>query len=412
MATVEKEIVEYAPPSPYQRLRLGSFLGTVFVLGGVWLILAGLPWFWNEFVALERNPFLSGALLILVEILAIAAFVFLGRKLEGPNPAHGLRAGIFVLSMWVLVTLWICSKVAWGIGEHNAQTGMVVTVVVFGALMFFAYWLFRKDGFCQWLEHLEDSGWFHATGYKSNQGLRVRRCTVVALLILGGCGIWVMTRGMASTDWKMTIPFLGQPGSHLGASFDDVSGVGIKVTNVEARSPAATARLKLGDLIKHIDDEKTAATQAALTEVLSNRAGGEALKLTGTRQADGKDDPLSIQVVLASAHPALPLLYQAPLTVPLILVGLLVWLSWRIVNLPVFADFLIATEAEMNKVSWTTPQRLKQDTIVVLVTVIFLSLFLFFIDIMWIKFLSWDWIGVLRVDVRAEVQRQQEQTQW
>ena len=41
MATVEKEVVEYAPPSPYQRLRLGSFLGTAFVLGGVWLIYTG-----------------------------------------------------------------------------------------------------------------------------------------------------------------------------------------------------------------------------------------------------------------------------------------------------------------------------------------------------------------------------------
>ena len=32
-------------------------------------------------------------------------------------------------------------------------------------------------------------------------------------------------------------------------------------------------------------------------------------------------------------------------------------------------DFLIATEAEMNKVSWTTRKRLVKDTIVVLVTV-------------------------------------------
>ncbi len=30
------------------------------------------------------------------------------------------------------------------------------------------------------------------------------------------------------------------------------------------------------------------------------------------------------------------------------------WLAWRVVNVPSFADFLIATEAELNKVSWTT----------------------------------------------------------
>ena len=28
------------------------------------------------------------------------------------------------------------------------------------------------------------------------------------------------------------------------------------------------------------------------------------------------------------------------------------WLGYRIVNVPQFADFLIAVEAEMNKVSW------------------------------------------------------------
>ena len=30
------------------------------------------------------------------------------------------------------------------------------------------------------------------------------------------------------------------------------------------------------------------------------------------------------------------------------------WIAFRLVNLPSFADFLIAVEAEMNKVSWPT----------------------------------------------------------
>ena len=94
----------------------------------------------------------------------------------------------------------------------------------------------------------------------------------------------------------------------------------------------------------------------------------------------------------------------------LVLAGLLIWLSWRLVNWPVFADFLIATDAEMNKVSWTTRKRLFQDTVVVLVTVILLTTFLFFIDIMWIKILSG--VQVLKVDVRAEQLKQQEKTQW
>lgn len=82
-------------------------------------------------------------------------------------------------------------------------------------------------------------------------------------------------------------------------------------------------------------------------------------------------------------------------TVPLLLIGLSIWFAWRVVNFPVFADFLIATEAEINKVSWTPRARLIQDTIVVLVTVALMTGFLFFVDIFWGWFLSRDLISVL-----------------
>jgi preprotein translocase SecE subunit len=70
-------------------------------------------------------------------------------------------------------------------------------------------------------------------------------------------------------------------------------------------------------------------------------------------------------------------------TVPLLLAAASLWIAYRVVNLPVFADFLIATEAELNKVSWTTRRRLIQDTIVVLVTVVLLTVFLFVVDQGW-----------------------------
>src|SRR5262249_16330336 len=78
------------------------------------------------------------------------------------------------------------------------------------------------------------------------------------------------------------------------------------------------------------------------------------------------------------------------------------WLAWRVVNYPVFADFLIATEAEMNKVSWTTRRRLVQDTIVVLTTVFFLTIFLFIVDVLWFKILSNPYIGVVRIDTTSQ----------
>jgi preprotein translocase SecE subunit len=81
-------------------------------------------------------------------------------------------------------------------------------------------------------------------------------------------------------------------------------------------------------------------------------------------------------------------------TLALLLAALSLWLAWRVVNWPAFADFLIATEAELNKVSWTTRKRLVQDTVVVLVTVLLMAAFLFVADRIWSGALTW--IGVLQ----------------
>ncbi|HLW64975.1 MAG TPA: preprotein translocase subunit SecE, partial [Gemmataceae bacterium] len=87
------------------------------------------------------------------------------------------------------------------------------------------------------------------------------------------------------------------------------------------------------------------------------------------------------------------LLPDVAYTLPLLLVGLSVWVSWRAVNFPMFADFLIATQAEMNKVSWTTRRRLVQDTIVVLVTVVLFTVFLLFVDQVWGWVLTRETLG-------------------
>jgi len=99
-------------------------------------------------------------------------------------------------------------------------------------------------------------------------------------------------------------------------------------------------------------------------------------------------------------------------TVPLLLLLLTVWVGWRIANLPTFADFLIATEAEMNKVSWTTRQRLLQDTVVVLVTMVMMALFLFVVDIGWAKLLSSKPIGVLKVYEKKEKPKDEKNLKW
>jgi preprotein translocase SecE subunit len=91
----------------------------------------------------------------------------------------------------------------------------------------------------------------------------------------------------------------------------------------------------------------------------------------------------------------LPLVPVANYTFPLLLLLVTLWGAWRAVNVPLFGDFLIATEAEMNKVSWTTRKRLVQDTIVVLVFLALLTVFLLVIDLFWSWLLSLEFIGVL-----------------
>ncbi len=75
-------------------------------------------------------------------------------------------------------------------------------------------------------------------------------------------------------------------------------------------------------------------------------------------------------------------LWQFALPGVLLVLGL--WAAYRLVNVPVFADFLIAVEAEMNKVSWPTRSELYRSSIVVLVTIFALAIVLFGFDFFWI----------------------------
>jgi preprotein translocase subunit SecE len=61
------------------------------------------------------------------------------------------------------------------------------------------------------------------------------------------------------------------------------------------------------------------------------------------------------------------------------------WIGYRAVNEPTFADFLIAVEAEMNKVSWPSQVELVRASLVVIVLIFGLTLVLFSYDLI----LSW-----------------------
>lgn len=78
-----------------------------------------------------------------------------------------------------------------------------------------------------------------------------------------------------------------------------------------------------------------------------------------------------------------------------LVVGL--WIGYRLLNMPRFADFLIAVEAEMNKVTWPTRTELVRSSIVVILVIGALAIILFGYDIVWRKL--FEYLGVLQTNL-------------
>jgi preprotein translocase SecE subunit len=330
--------IERTPRGAQQQLAVGSFVGALYVLISLWVVLAGIPLGWDTLFYVPpgsppvMNEFLSATLLMMLSGTAAVALGFVGYQLIRNQHQPGLRAGIFFASVMIFLALWISEAIAsMSEGRDEGAVGLTIAAVLLVAFLVGIGFLFLQVAWGRLLEAVEDQGWFHAHPFKGSQGVRVRRGTVLGVLILGGCGIYTMvmhgTFGSvraATTNWYWNIPGTGE-------------------------------------------------------------------------------------------EYYLPLMYSTNLLMPVLLGLVLVYFAWRLVNVPAFADFLIATEAEMNKVSWTTRRRLIQDTIVVLVTVVLMTVFLFAVDIMWIWLLGSPFgipVGVLQYDPRVQQQKQQEKNQW
>jgi len=81
--------------------------------------------------------------------------------------------------------------------------------------------------------------------------------------------------------------------------------------------------------------------------------------------------------------------------IPVVVFALLCWAIFKLVNNPRFADFLIATEGEMKKVSWTSKKEIITSTKVVIITVFILAVVLAVVDLGFSELFSW--VGVLKV---------------
>ena len=65
------------------------------------------------------------------------------------------------------------------------------------------------------------------------------------------------------------------------------------------------------------------------------------------------------------------------------------YVIFRALNVPRYADFMIATEGEMKKVSWSTKKEIVTSTKVVIFTVILVAVLLAVVDMFFARILTW-----------------------
>ena len=74
-------------------------------------------------------------------------------------------------------------------------------------------YLFLRPRTEAFLVALEEQGWFSATSYKGQQGQRVRRGTILGILLIGGSGVYTMMNNgflrRLPESLDLNIPFTG-----------------------------------------------------------------------------------------------------------------------------------------------------------------------------------------------------------
>jgi len=431
MAVAVKNSPETAKRSVFDALPVAVLAGIVYLLVSLALVFKAIP---ELFASVSYTGL---ALQAMAMVAAAAVLTYVGVRLVAAHPARGLLPGIFVGLIFLFITAVIASWLGfwfenrflegWFLGSSET-VGAIAAGIISLALMGLAVWAFLRPGVQTFLGMLDDQGWFSVRAHKRNQGVRVRRGTIVGIWLLIFCGVWIMIQRSQITpdsDWTLDIPFSGKvqvQKDTLGGvasvkkwagdtansdlnEFHDLEKKSETPVGSETRTPQAgdwtlaVDRFTLRDFnqdfakryVKIKDQGDSAVFEPG--DVVTDRDLQESRK--AQEGFEKKPETTAPDEVSGKVkYQSLTILPHTKYTLPLLIVAATLWFAWRIVNVPMFADFLIATEAELNKVSWTTRRRLIQDTIVVLVTVLLTAIFLFAADAIWSA--SLKWIGVLK----------------
>jgi preprotein translocase SecE subunit len=219
MAVAVKNAPGTTRPSLLDRPAVVSLLGALYVLVCLGIVFKAVPWAWGKIWT--PPTFVGNTFMALVMLGVAAGLLVLGARLLGPRSVPGVRAGIFLGVVGLLVVLLLARWASLWV-EHWAHdsrlfdptTGAIVTAVITLALLVLGVRLFTRPRFQSFVVRFEAGGWFHATPYKSNQGQRVRRGTIFGILVLVGAGIYTLlshnTLRKGSPNWALNIPFTGR----------------------------------------------------------------------------------------------------------------------------------------------------------------------------------------------------------
>jgi preprotein translocase SecE subunit len=429
-------------PNPLDRLPVVSLVGVAYVLGSLGIVFGLLPALWWNVLGFSKSSFAAASLLGVVMFAVAVGLAILGGRGLAVKLPHGARAGIFVglvgLLLVLLLTRWASIWIeywSFNAAAFSPAAGLVAVAVVGLALLGVALWFFFQRSTDKLLIQIEDQGWFSATSYKPLQGQRVRRGTILGILLLAGAGIYtllshqILRRG--TENWDLNVPFTGRvvvtsPGDAADQlkQYVIAEKPGQPLVGGNPVAPAAGEPQMVLDRyeFQRISEEFNPATHVKIVLPGDSKFKvGEIVRKSDFEaerrkvEADGGTVPPP----KAPEPPAgttefrrLTLLPAVQYTVPLLVLAAGIWLAWRVVNLPVFADFLIATEAEINKVSWTTRKRLAQDTIVVLVTVVLMAGFLFTTDVVWKVLLGSKVVHVLQINEQHQETTDRDRPLW
>ena len=319
-----------APTTPGQPLSLpiASLLGAVYVSASLAIIFYLLPVLWAEYVSRALKDNLLDWVCWLPALVAVTGgLLWFGSRIAGDGTPRGMHGGLFLMISAGVTIFFVARAFALNI---DGVPGQIISAAIALGLGYLAVRFFTGKAGERWMVLLEEQGWFSTHQYKRSLGVKVRRITILGVLVVGGSGAWSLyTTGLVPDPLTLALPF-------------DVRDVPVTISKIEFK--------------------------------------------------DGVEVPVK-QVELPKN--TILLMWGAKLAIPALILAVTLWIGFRAVNVPDFAEFLVATEAEMNKVSWSTRKRLAQDTVVVLITTLLMTLFLLSVDLFWGWLLSRQTVGVL-----------------